>query len=336
MSVALFHLLFLPLFFSCTHGNDIFDEYKVEIERVLTTPNDSTNNDSIDNDSINRVVFVKDTITVSYQKYMNLTPSYGGVQGAACYGKYMFQGYSSNAALGVYDLEKKSAICKLDIPAPAASSRTHANTINFGTERLSPEDYFPLLYINSGYTSSANGVPCSFIYVYRVCKYTNLDGTEGFQIEFVQTITLKGFGSWTEGIPDNDHNVLWIKYEPNGTNGEYRYASFPMPKLEDGDVTISKEDSITDFSLGIQPFTSSNQGHLYYDDRILLVSGTSYKTQKLAFIIINTITKTRELVIDLAEIGLLAEPENVFFYNDQLMIGYSSSIYQLNIYPINK
>lgn len=310
MFIALFHLSLFLLFSSCT-TDDFLEEYSIEVEH----------------DSIS------ETIKLSYEKYMALTPSYGSEQGAACYGNYLFQGYTNNAVLGGYDLGKKSAICKLDIPAPVASSSTHVNTVNFGNERYSKDDYFPLLYISSGYTKNIEGTPCSFIYVYRICKFNNSDGTEGFQIEFVQTITLKGFGSWTEGVTDNDHNVLWIKYEPNGTSGEYKYASFPMPKLEDGDVTLLREDALNDFSIGIQPFSSSNQGHLYHDNKILLVSGTSYNTQKIAFIVINTITKTRELVIDLAEIGLLAEPENVFFYNNQLMIGYRGAIYKFNLFP---
>lgn len=343
--IALF--IFLPLILSCSHADDVLEEYILEVERTIKdtttnngTPNDSTNNDSLNNpsnnNSSNTVVVVKDTIKLSYERYMGLTPSYGIGQGAACYGKYLFQGYSNNAALGVYDLEKKYSICKLDIPGPEPSGSTHANTVNFGKERLSPDDYFPLLYISSGYTKKINGLPCSFIYVYRISKYDNSDDTEGFHIEFVQTITLKGFGSWTEGIVDNDYSTLWIKYEPNGTNGEYRYASFPMPKLEDGDVTILKEEAIIDFSLGIQPFISSNQGHICHENKILLVSGTSYTTQKIAFIIINTLSRTRELVIDLAEIGLTSEPENVFYYNNQLMIGYRGAVYKFNIYPNKK
>ncbi len=339
LTFKIYAILFLLVpFVSCSHADDVLEEYVIEIERTIkdtTTNNDSINNPS-DNNSTNTVVVVKDTIKLSYEKYMNLTPSFGTVQGAACYEKYLFQGYSNNAALGVYDLENKTVLCKLDIPGPEPNSNTHANTVNFGNERLSPDDYFPLLYISSGYTKKINGTPCSFIYVYRISKYNNYDGTEGFHIEFVQTITLKGFGSWTEGIPDNDHNLLWIKYEPMGTNGEYRYASFSMPKLENGDVTVTKDNALTDFSLGIQPFTSSNQGHIYYDNKILLVSGGSLETHKKAYIIINLLTQTRELVIDLAEIGLNYEPENLFFYNNQMMIGYSHAIYKFNLYPISK
>lgn len=343
--IALF--IFLPLILSCSHADDVLKEYILEVERTIkdtttnnSTPNDSTNNDSLnkpsDNNTTNIVVVVKDTIKLSYEKYMQLTPSYGTGQGAACYGKYLFQGYSNNAVLGVYDLEKKTVLCKLDIPGPEPTSSTHANTVNFGNERVSPDDYFPLLYISSGYTKKINGSSCSFIYVYRISKYNNSDGTEGFYIEFVQTITLKGFGSWTEGILDNEHNLLWIKYEPDGTDGEYRYASFHIPKLENGDITILREDFITDFSLGVQPFKSSNQGHLFNDNKILLVSGTSLTSQKLAFIIINTLTQTRELVLDLASIGLTNEPENLFYYNNQLMIGYRGAIYKFQLSPLSK
>lgn len=338
--ILILSLLFIVCvpFVSCSHADDVPEEHLVEVERTIKdtiTNNDTINNPS-NNNSSNTVVVVKDTIKLSYEKYMGLTPSYGTVQGAACYNKYLFQGYSNNATLGVYDLEKKHAICKLDIPGPEPSSRTHANTVNFGNERLSPDDYFPLLYISSGYTKNINGTPCSFIYVYRISKYDNSDGSEGFHIEFVQTITLKDMGGWTDCVTDNDHNILWIKYVASGD--ERRCASFPMPRLKDGDITLVKENAITDFSLGVQSVTSYNQGHFYHKDKILFVSGTSYKTQKLAFVVVNLLTQCYELVIDLAEIGLLEEPENVFIYNNQLMIGYSHAIYKFNIYqyPNNK
>lgn len=301
-----------------------------KIDTIIKMDTIVTNDTIINNDTVinKNSIISQDTIILSYEKYMGIKPAKVTTQGAACYGKYLFQGYSTNNRLNVFDLEQKYSLCTIDIPAPPASSKTHANTINFGSERFSPDDYFPLLYINSGYTKKIDGSLCSAIYVYRINKFDDSDGNEGFNIEFVQTITLKGFNTWTEGVIDNDHNILWIKYEPNGTHGEYRYASFPMPKLKDGDVTILKENASTDFSLGVQPFTSSNQGHIYYNNKIILVSGTSPTIQKLALIVINTITQKRELVIDLNEIGLTSEPENVFFYKGQLMIGYKGAIYK--------
>lgn len=362
-ATILFLILFLFPIVSCSRQDGILEEQIIEADTqtsdttitersdtVIIEKNDTIiteQNDTVITGKKDTVISVKydtiishttqkDTFLCSHEKYMGITLKYGNGQGAACYGKYFVQGYSNNAAIGIYDLENKTPLCKLDILSPTPSSKIHANTVCFGSERLSSDDYFPLLYISSGYIRTIDGSPCSFIYVYRISKYDNSDRTEGFHIELVQTITLKNFGVWTEGIPDNDNNRLWIKYEPNITHGEYRYASFNMPKLEEGDVILTKENVIEEFSLGVQPFTSSNQGHLYHDNKILLVSGTSPKSQKLAYIEINTITKNRELVIDLAELGLTAEPENIFYYKNQLMIGYREAIYKFNVRKISR
>ena len=319
---------------SCGHEGDIIDEYIIEVERQNNdsiTPKDSTTTPKDTIAITNSSSTDKDTIVCSYEKYMSISKSFGGSQGAACYDKYFFQGYSNNAVIGVFDLEKKTCLGKIDISDPAPNSRIHVNTMNFGTQKYDKEDFFPLLYVSSGYTQKVNNNTLSYIYVYRIIR----DKTESFTATLVQTIALNGFGTWTEGILDNDHDILWIKYEPNGTDGEYRYASFNVPKYESGDIVLNKDDYLTDFTLGVQPFKSSNQGYIYYKDKLLLVSGTSPTTQKLAFIVINLKTQTRELVIDLAEIGLKSEPENVFFYKDQLMIGYSRSIYKFNYKYLN-
>lgn len=358
-NVIPFLVLFLLPFVSCSSEENLLEEIIIEVDTqtndttvteksdtVIIEKNDTIiteKNDTVitgKNDTIITVKYdtiishtaQKDTFLCSHEKYMGITPRYGIGQGATCYGKYFIQGYSSNTAVGVYDLENKYVLCKLDILTPTPSNKIHANTVCFGNQRLSPDDYFPLLYICSGYTQKVNGLACSFIYVYRISKYNNSDGTEGFNIEQVQTITLQGFGSWTEGIPDNDHNQLWIKYSSNGTH----FASFKMPLLSEGDITLKKEEALNDFSIGLQPFKSSGQGHYYHDNKILFVSGgTSPDKEKLAYIEINTITQTCELVIDLAELGLTDEPENVFYFKDQLMIGYRGSIYKFNVRKIS-
>lgn len=315
----------LVLFLSCSQADSLYKEYVIEFERTDTT---CSINDSTNNDSTNNVQTEKDIYFLSYEKYMSLVPSISYAQGAACYDKYLVQCYAGNSAIEIYDLEKKAYLCKINNPFPG--NNTHANTVCFGYQRFAPDDFFPLLYINSGYTSLIDGNKCSFVYIYRLVKTSSTSGSETFYLEYLNTITFKGFNTWTEGIIDNDHHQLWVKYEPSGN---YNYALFEMPKYKDRDVTINCNDAIIDFSLGKQPFTSSNQGHLYYNDNILLVSGKSPKTQKLVFMVINTITHTRDIIIDLTEIGLNAEPENVFFYNDQLMIGYRGSIYKFNLYP---
>ena len=333
---------------SCSQPDDFLQDYLVVYEHTVndsTTKADSVNatdtliivadstshKDSIknaDSTAQNQTIPKKDTLVVSYEKYMDITTSFGNEQGGACFDKYFFQGYANNAAMGVFDLEKKSFLWKIDIKKPISGASIHVNTINFGSYRMYEDDFFPLLYVCSGYSRNINGSPCSFIYVYRIQKNSNADNTENFILELVQTITLKGFGSWTDGVLDNDHNILWIKYG-------YRLASFPIPRPEDGDITILCENALSDFSFGTYPFKSSNQGHLYHDNKIKIVSGISPNTQKLAYIVINLSTQTLELVIDLAEIGLRDEPENLFFYKDQLMIGYRRAIYKFNVRPLN-
>ena len=329
-NVILTFLLFCFIsLFSCGHESDFLDEYLIEVERQVNdsiAPKDTTTTpkDTITtNDSTTTKI---DTVAVSYEKYMNITTSYGTGQGGACYDKYFFQGYSNNAAIGVFDLEKKTCLGKINITEPTPNSNIHVNTMNFGRQKYDKEDFFPLLYVSSGYTQKVNNNTLSYIYVYRIIK----DKTESFTATLVQTIALSGFGTWTEGILDNDHSILWIKYEPSSSR-EYKYASFNVPNHNLGDVTISQNDFLTDFSLGVQPFTSSNQGYIYYKDKLLLVSGISPNTQKLVFMVINLKTQTRDLVIDLTEIGLWGEPENLFFYKDQLMIGYRDAIYKFNV-----
>ena len=339
-------LIFLSLFMlgisfiSCSRGEDILEEYTIEIERTDPTYNNSnsnqndsttTNKPTTDTITINKpssdstdnsAPIKKDTIYVSYEKYMTLSPSINSVQGAACFDKYLFQGYGSNSRFEVYNLETKEHLGKIDIFDPKPNSKIHVNTLCFGNQRISPDDYFPVLYVSSGYTTSIDGYQCSYIYVYRILK----DDNENFNVKLVQTITLK-YNSWTEGIPDNDNNLLWIKYQPNGT---YAYASLKMPKVEDGDITLTESDIINSFSF-VQPFKSSNQGHIYHDNKILLVSGTYPHIEKLAFIMINTLTGKQELVVDLNEIGLSDEPESIFFYKECLMIGYRDIIYKFYI-----
>lgn len=318
--------------FSCGQESDLLDEYLIEIERPdsssispkdttkipptdsIYTPKDTTTNNG-------QGTTIKDTVYCSYEKYMSITTSYGGGQGGACYNKYFFQGYSGNAAIGVFDLEKKKCLGKIDISDPTPNSKIHVNTMNFGTQKFNKDDFFPLLYVCSGYTKTIDKEEVSFIYVYRII-WNKINDT--FSATLIQTITIKGFKSWTEGILDNDHNILWIK---NGST----FYSYDIPRFDSGDIELSSNNYISCIPITPQEFNSSNQGHLYYKDKILLVSGISPNTQKLAFIVINLKTQTRDLVIDLAEIGLRDEPENLFFYKDQLMIGYRNAIYKFNV-----
>ncbi len=268
-----------------------------------------------------------DSLFCTFQEYMSLRPV-ARAQGSACYGDYFIQGYDTNEFITIYNLKTKSYVTNLAIPAPPPSSNTHVNTLNFGTQKYNENDFFPLLYVSSGYQT----YNISYIYVYRIVKDSKRE--TDFSISLVQTIALCGFDTWTEGIIDVESNFLWVKYEPDGL---YGYAKYELPPINSSQVSINYEDYLQDFKLNREPL-GANQGHLFTGNRILLVSGGPTEGQEMAFVSINILKEQRELILDLRNVGLhnndidwYFEPEGLIFYNNQLMICYSKAIYILNI-----
>lgn len=254
-----------------------------------------------------------------------------GAQGATSYGDYFVQAYNYNKLLSIYDLKDKKKLGDISISAPPPNSRIHCNTINFGTKRYESDDFFPLLYVNSGYSFNGN----QKLFVYRILS-EEVPSNYIYRAELVQTITFSNFGSWTEGIIDNENNYVWVKYEKYGTNGPYGYAKYLLPDVHSGDVNIEYSEFIDDFTINLIPANSSNQCHMFYHDRIILVSGGRNISQPVAFIAVNTISHEEELVVNLQNAGLKGEPESIIRYNDQFMIGYSDKIYSFSINYFNQ
>lgn len=326
----LLYIIALLSFISTTACSRDEEDYLFQ-EEVRDTGN---NNEENNNDQSQE----KGEGAVLFQKYMSLSPVAGGqAQGSACYGDFFFQGYNYNAQISIYNLKEKRYLTTIPITAPAPSSRCHVNTINFGSQKYSEDDFFPLLYVCSGYPT--NGI--SYIYGYRIIRTTG-EGREEFSVSLVQTISLSGFGSWTEGIIGSRRGDMWIKYSKNGL---YHYARYNMPLLEEGDVTIEISDSSHIIQLDKFPSNSSNQGHLFANDKILLVSGVPSWGEELAFISINTLSGEREYIIDLKKIGLINpnnpsddtfEPEGVIIYDGIIMICYRTAIYSFNVEEAKK
>ena len=321
MKVLLLIMFFsLFIFTSCAKTEDM---EKDKISYPIAETNDNT---------------IRDTIICTFEKYMSLQPvGKYSAQGSACYGKYFIQGYNFNGYVTIYDLEEKKCLETIEVPAPAPSSRTHSNTLNFGGQRYLPDDYFPLLYVSSGYTID----DISFIYVYRLSKEL-IGGEEKFSLSLVQTISLYDFGTWTEGIIDAINSNLWIKCK---SGNRLKYICYNLPDISEGNVDIYSENGLRNFLVDKKPAGSRSQGHLFWNDRILLTSGVPQSGEAIAFISINTLTGDIEYIIDLAEVGLVNpqnpkdgtfEPEGVIVYNGQLMICYRKAIYTFTIERIKK
>jgi hypothetical protein len=281
---------------------------------------------------------IEDTIICSFEKYMSLQPvgNYSA-QGSACYGDYFVQGYNYNGYMTIYDLKEKKCLGTIDVPAPKPTSKTHSNTLNFGSQHYHSDDYFPLLYVSSGYATE--GV--SQIYIYRLSQEA-IEEKDEFTLTLVQTISLYGFGSWTEGIIDTDSDILWIKCKEDSC---LKYVCYNLPEVSEGNVAIHSENGLRNFQVEKIPAGSRNQGHIFWNDRILLVSGVPQSGETIAFISINTQKENIEYIIDLADVGLVNpqnpkdgtfEPESLIFYDGQLMICYRKAIYAFNIERIKK
>ena len=263
---------------------------------------------------------------VNTEFYMSLECEPGlSAQGSACYGDYFFQAYANNACISIYNLKEKRKIGTFNIPSPAPNRKIHCNTICFGYQRVDNSDYFPLLYICSGYQIAGT----ARIYAYRIKG----SGTD-FSLELVQTIKLEGFDSWTEGLVDNEREILWIRH--NGGN-----QTFAMPDISESEVTIRLDEQLSN-----ERFTKTTdanytigawQGHLLCNNRISYVAGIPSKGENLCFVSINTNTNELDRIIDLRkEAGLVNkekswdnayEPEGLIFYEGKYMISYINFIY---------
>lgn len=310
--------LYLLLFLSCAKDDEFNNN---ELDHEANSTNYPSNENKEEKDSIN-INFYK---FAGFEEYMLLTKGSGWAQGSASYGDYFFQGNNNNLMIDVYNLKTKSYICRIPIDKQQTNSLYHANTLNFGNQFYSSDDAFPVLYVSSGYTQNKSTE--SFVFVYRIIQTED----DKFQLELIQTITLD-FGTWTEAILDNDHNAIWIK-DSTG------YRKFIMPSIFGGDCKISSWDfALAEIKHEKRPFSSHDQGHLFYDDRIWFATGVPSLNERTALFIIDTKTKKREAIIDFFDLGLFNpsnpqdnyfEPEGVIVYDNQIMICFRYAIYRL-------
>lgn len=233
-------------------------------------------------------------------------------QGAACFGKYLFQFHDSNDTIDIFDMEKKSKIQTISL---TAVSTYHCNNANFGNEYHTSGDDFPLLYV-----SQENAAQHKCL-VYRVT------GTEGAWggVTLVQTITFPTPSSdflWYPNCMIDTQNskliIAGLGNNPftNGTDNIIRYKVFALPKLSDGDVTLDVancEDSIE------VKYYSTCQGGFIFNNKIYQVFGMGDSAQLNV-----TDLDTHKVVskIDITKDGLSIEPEGCFLYNNAICINF--------------
>lgn len=229
------------------------------------------------------------------------------MQGAACYGDYLFCFTANNTTCWIFDLSDGSLVQTITIPAEDRGfvSDCHCNTVNFGTEFYDPSDEFPLLYVSTGYSDGTD----TGALVYRI---VNTGGI--YSLNLVQTFKFPGT-SWTEFITAGEMCYVLAQ------NSYYRFF---LPKLSEGDVTFDYSQALGETKITDKPAWyngSRGQGELFVEGKIYYVSGVP-SSEKLLFIVINLETGNREVEIDLGTLGITREPEALFVWGQRLCVSF--------------
>lgn len=263
-------------------------------------------------------------VTVKEPRYEELMTLPGHLnphqQGGDCWGDYFFQFVTNNSVVRVYDLSTKTLVQTIKIGNSQSGfvSNCHCNTVCFGTEYYDVEDTFPLIYVSTGY--AAGGYTGAL--VYRIVQHNSI-----FFITLVQTIKFPvDQSSWTEFVPGED-GFAYLCY-----TSERVIFKVIMPKLKDGDIIITRDDAIETYQFTPQPdwmSTSRNQDRLFYNGKILYISGVPQSGEASAFVALNLETLERETIVDFKKIGLKNESESIFVWQGDLYVAFVDKIVKL-------
>ena len=232
-----------------------------------------------------------------------------------CYDGILFQFHSQNHkpegdynGCSVIDLKAKRLIQFIDL---GFNQNFHNSSITFGRKKYSRKDRFPLLY------ASENYAPNEYykVIVYRVIETG--DASAPYSLDVVQTINMPDPHASEILYPhcfyDHDGDCFWIEAYSLDKK-ENVYSRYKLPRFKAGS-TVTMGKSLRTFRLPRDPKT--DQAIYKRGDRMYQAVGAR-KTGKLRIIDVNEGVLLD--VVNLNDMGLVHEPEAVFFHNDDLYI----------------
>jgi hypothetical protein len=235
---------------------------------------------------------------------------YGGGQGCACYGDYLFEGVGDEAKLYIYKMPSGAAISNSPISFEGYPiANTHANTMSFSNQFYQQGDEFPLLYISSGF---GEGTPKTFhVYGVRIQRNNN-----NFSAAIVKTIAFTGTGGWMEFMCAD--SKAWIKYQ--ATDG-WKWLCIDMPALNNSS-TIDMDSLTPNFTT--EAFSSYCQGHMYYNKKIYVPEGYGRAT-------LHVIDTNTGITVTKVDLGLIytGESEGIFIYDNHFYIMFRGIVYKM-------
>ena len=227
------------------------------------------------------------------------------LQGAACYGDYLFQftsqdSFNKDRGVLCYSFNDPSSSFFVEM---GFNENYHNSHVSFGESYYDNKDPFPLLYVSEN--NARNGF--FQILVYRIIK-----NKMGYEMSLVQSIPMPKWVfdarvSYPHAVVDVDDDCLWIEgYSSDGQKNVF--AKFRLP-VYPSEVISNDSNPLVYFEIPRYPIT--DQSFTVYDNKVFQVLG-SQNSGRLRIIELDSFSVV--LDIQLFDLGLTSEPEAVFIW----------------------
>lgn len=218
-------------------------------------------------------------------------------QGLAIYNDYLFQVHNTSNYIDVYDLKNNSFVFSI---TKKKEGTVHCNNADFGPFFYSPDDPFPLLYLEHKGSEHKTSV-------YRIVKKDSL-----YTMTKVQVIN---FAMCTSAISNNDieNEFIYVTYNHDNIK---TIARINFPDINVNNTTIDLE------SLNVLDRFDVVQGKVLqdatiYKNKLFQLKGGPGSGEICIYDLLN---HKIIFTIDWNEVGMSGEPEGIGWYKDHLVI----------------
>ena len=244
-------------------------------------------------------------------------------QSAAIYGDYLFIPKDKLISISLYDMKKKELVYTYTTEFNKDAT-WHCNQCQFGIDKYSEDDMFPLLWITVNNNDDGR---CSWVSYRIIPVLDEEENITSLSISEVQTIYLPAMtdenclGNVNIAV-DYENRCFWGYGRNNNSQASnYRMAHFwrfPIPDLfESGNnliPTVTYEDADIIEQFADEWSMAYAQGGFIKNGKLLIMQGYSAVNLINCRVIDLYFAKKQVSYINLLADGFTQEPEGVFYY----------------------
>lgn len=274
-----------------------------DYEKGLKDDGDTMENEKDETEDENGFTGKDEDMPLKISKYMNQSSPGVSVQGAACYGDYLFQFENYNANVYIYNLRAKTFLEKISL---TPNRNNHCNNASFSNIFYQEGDEFPLLYVSGGLVATFNHVQ-----VYRI-----IHSGAAFLFEKVQEIEFPKAS--TENRMNSTQAVMSEKFMYVLTKGNNQtfvsvinIPDYTIPSLKLNDNDILEQFEVANFI--------NKQGAVIKDGLMYVMYGVPAWGNITYLRVLNLESHEDIYVFNVSSLGFKQEFEGLAFYNDTLI-----------------